>query len=406
MLKISRFAPILDPRHDIFCIMRQRPAVALLIETSNSYARGLLRGVKAYVREHEPWSIYLGEQGRGDSAPPWLARWHGRGIIARIENRRIADAVRRSGKAAVDVSAARLVPSLPYVETDDAAIARAAADHLLERGFKHFAYCGVDPFKWSAYRAEHFARYLRERGFDCHHYRPPRSGPIAWEQQQIALARWLRKLPRPVGVMAAYDIRGRQLLDACRGIDLAVPDEVAVVGVDNDELLCELADPPLSSVVPDAHRAGHTAAALLDRLMRGKLVPPEPVLIPPLGVATRRSTDVLATDDRVLAEAVRFIREHACEGINVVDVLRAVPLTRRVLEARFKDLTGRTPHEQIVKLRLDRVKELLAQTRLPLAVIARRAGFRHVEYLSAAFRRKIGQWPSEYRHGARLPASR
>lgn len=377
--------------------MRQRPAVALLIETSNSYARGLLRGVKAYMREHEPWSIYLGEHGRGDSAPPWLSRWHGQGIIARIENPSIARAIRRSGKPAVDVSAARLVPSLPYVETDDAAIARLAADHLLERGFKHFAYCGVDAFQWSAYRRDHFTRCIQQAGHDCGVYRAPRRGPIGWEQEQAALARWIRRLPKPVGILACYDIRGRQLLDACRGIEAAVPDEVAVIGVDNDQLLCELADPPLSSVVPDAHRTGYEAAAMLDRVMRRRPPAAPALLLPPLGVATRRSTDVLATDDRLISQAVRFIREHACQGINVEDVLRAIPLSRRVLESRFKDLTGRTPHEQIVKLRLDRVRELLAQTPLPLSVIARRAGFKHVEYMSTVFRKKTGQWPGEHR---------
>jgi LacI family transcriptional regulator len=180
-----------------------------------------------------------------------------------------------------------------------------------------------------------------------------------------------------------------------------VPDDVAVIGVDNDALLCELASPPLSSVIPNTHRTGYEAAALLDRMMRGKRVAPTAHLIAPLGVAARQSTDVLAVDDRAVARAVQFIREHACEGINVSDVLRAVPLSRRVLEQRFQRLLGHTPREEILHVRLNRVKQLLSETDLPLYLIAERTGFEHVEYLSVVFKRETGKTPSAFRDGAR-----
>jgi len=167
-----------------------------------------------------------------------------------------------------------------------------------------------------------------------------------------------------------------------------VPDEVAVLGVDNDRLLCDLADPPLSSVIPDTHRTGYEAAALLDRMMAGEKVPSDALLVPPLGVATRQSTDVLATNDPDLSAAVQFLREHAFEGIAVKDLLNEVPVSRRVLEARFKSLLGRSPHEELVRLRVERVKELLAETDLPLKAIALKVGVRHVEYVSVMFRRR------------------
>jgi LacI family transcriptional regulator len=199
--------------------------------------------------------------------------------------------------------------------------------------------------------------------------------------------------------MACFDIVGRQVLEACRQIDAAVPDEVAVVGVDNDELLCELADPPLSSVFPDTQRTGYVAAELLDKLMSGHRVPPKGHFIEPLGVIVRESSDVLAIEDADVSQAVRFIRAHACEGINVHDVLTAghIPLSRRVLESRFKKLIGRTPHEEIDRVQLNRVKELLRETDLPLTEIARRAGYEHVEYLSVVFKKKVGTPPSQYR---------
>ncbi|HEX7897850.1 MAG TPA: DNA-binding transcriptional regulator [Planctomycetota bacterium] len=371
--------------------MRARPAVALLIETSNAYARGLLEGIMAYVREHKPWSIYLPEQGRGAAPPAWLARWKGDGLIVRVETKEIARAVVRKRKPVVDVSAGRFIPSIPWVETDDQAIAKAAAAHLLERGFRRLAFCGDARFNWSKHRRTSFEALAREAGAELHVH----DAPLA--QEHDALVAWVRRLPKPVGVFAAYDIKAQQLLDACRDAGVAVPEEVAVVGVDNDELLCRLATPPLSSVVPNTGRTGYEAARLLDRLLRGEKVAPEAHLVPPLGVHARQSTDILAVEDREVAAAMRFIREHACDGITVEDVLRAVPLSRRVLERRFRKVARRTPHEEILRLRLERVKQLLAESDLSLERISTLAGFAHPEYMSVAFKREVGVTPGCHR---------
>jgi LacI family transcriptional regulator len=378
---------------------RRRRSVALLIETSNAYARGLLHGIHAYSREQGPWSIYLGEQSRGESAPSWLRQWRGDGIIARIESQAIADAVLASGLPAIDVSAARYIAELPFVETDDAAIARLAAQHLLQRGFRHFGYCGDPRFKWSSFRMEHFEQAIKTAGHTCQIYPPAQRGrrSMSWEEERANLGRWLQSLPKPAGVMAAFDIRGREVLDACQQIGVRVPDEVAVIGVDNDELLCDLTDPPLSSVIPDTRRTGYEAARLLDQMMAGKTVEARGYLIPPLGLATRGSTDVLAADESEVREAFRFIRDHALEGIKVEDVLAAVPISRRALESRFRKLLGRTPHEEITRVQIERVKELLAHSDLSLAAIAHRTGYKHVEYMSVVFKRETGQSPSGYR---------
>jgi LacI family transcriptional regulator len=377
-----------------------RKTVALLVETSNDYARGLLHGIVAYVREHRPWSTYLAEHGRGDAPPTWLSDWKGDGIIARVENARIAKAVAAVGLPLVDLSAANLVPGVPWVETDDRLIARAAFEHLAGRGFKHFAFCGDDHYNWSRWRGEAFCAAAKRQGSEPHVLSRITAGPRSregWGAEMERLARWVEKLPKPIGIMACFDLVGRQVLEACRLAGAAVPDEVAVVGVDNDELLCELADPPLSSVAPDTHRTGYLAASLLDQLMSGRSVRPGGHFMEPLGVVVRTSSDVLAIEDADVSAAVRYIRRHACEGINVNDVLAQAPLSRRVLEARFKKLIGRTPHEEIERVRLDRVKELLRETDLPLSEVARRAGYEHVEYLSVVFKKRVGSPPSEYR---------
>jgi LacI family transcriptional regulator len=201
--------------------------------------------------------------------------------------------------------------------------------------------------------------------------------------------------------MACNDIRGQQVLTACRAIGVAVPDEVAVLGVDNDEVLCDLADPPLSSIIPDTRRIGYEAAACLDRMMCGEPPPGPTTVIPPLGVVTRRSTDVLAVDDRALAHAARFIRERACEGITVQDILDGIPLSRSVFERRFLKTFGRTPKAEIVRTQLRRVMQLLAETDLPLKQIADRTGFEHPEYMSAAFKKRTGLTPGVYRRSVR-----
>jgi LacI family transcriptional regulator len=378
---------------------RRRKTIALLVETSNDYARGLLHGVVSYVREHRPWSTYLAEHGRGDAPPTWLATWNGDGIIARVENARIAKAVKASRLPVVDLSAANLIPGTPFVETDDAAIAKAAFDHLRERGFKHFAYCGDDQYNWSKWRGNHFESLVRQSGSQPHLL----SSTIGhrtndgWTDQMARLSAWIAALPKPIGIMACFDIVGRQVLEACRLVNAAVPDQVAVVGVDNDELLCELADPPLSSVAPDAHRTGYLAAQILDRLMSGKNAAHQKNLIEPLSLVVRESSDVLAIEDHDISQAIRFIRLHACEGINVSDVLREVPMSRRIMEARFKKLIGRTPHDEIDRVRLNRVKELLRETDLPMTEVASRAGYEHVEYLSVVFKKKLGLPPGQYR---------
>ncbi len=375
-----------------------RRRVALIIETSNEYARGILHGIREYVREHEPWAFSLGEHRRGEP-PDWLARWQGDGIIARIENDQIANAIARSKLPTVDVSAARRIPQLPWVETDNEAIARVAFDHLLERGYEHFAFVGAPPFQWSVEREEWFKRLARKSGHECHIM--PKTNDVhdapSGRERLNRLAKWISKLPKPIGLLAAYDIMAHEVIDACRSVNIAIPEEVAIVGVDNDELLCDLCDPPLTSIALDTDQTGYRAAELLDQMMCGNVVPGEPHLFKPIGIVPRQSTDSLAMSDPEVVKAVQYIRLHACEGISVTDLLEQVSTSRRVFEQRFREQVGKTAHQLIVQTRLDRVKEMLINTDLPLADIAHRCGFSHQEYMSVVFKKIMGLPPSEYR---------
>lgn len=379
--------------------MKTRRSVALLIETSNAYARGLLAGAIEYIRGNEDWSIHLPELQRGSAPPAWLANWRGDGILARIETEAMADAILKKRIPTVDVSAARHVPNIPWVETDDRQIAKIAVDHLRERGFKHLGFVGETGFNWSQWREQHFRAIAQQNNcnYYCYQSRRKRNQFPSPTTEQRRLAKWIDKLPKPIGIMACYDIKAREVLDACREFNIAVPEQVAVIGADNDELLCNLSDPPLSSVIPNSRKAGFAAAELLNQIMAGEQVRCDPILVEPIGVETRQSTDTLAIDDPDIANALRFIRHHATSGINVTDLLREIPLSRRILESRFQKRLGRTPHQEIIRQKISKVMQLLTETDLTLVEIANRTGFDHPEYLSVAFKKRTGKTPRAYR---------
>ncbi|MFO0890335.1 MAG: substrate-binding domain-containing protein [Isosphaeraceae bacterium] len=287
-----------------------------------------------------------------------------------------------------------------------------AAEHLLERGFRHHAYVGVDGRVWSQLRQEGFVKRIREAGFEPHLYQPPRSArDRVWGREQPSLARWLRSLPKPIGLMACNDDRGREVLEACRAGGLRVPEDVAVVGVDDDELLCELADPPLSSVALNAEAGGYHVAALLDRLMRAHArgqsarIKPRRLLVEPIGVVTRRSTEILALEDPEVAAAIRFLHDHAAESIGVGDLVAHLMISRRSLEIRFRKATGRTIHEELLRVRLERAMRLLRETDLPIARVAAGSGFSRPSYLAQVFRQNLGVTPARYRSQIRTPTA-
>jgi LacI family transcriptional regulator len=272
-----------------------------------------------------------------------------------------------------------------------------AAEHLRERGFRQFGFCGLprgmDPPLDD--RGEAFLLYLKSAGLPCSVF--PASRAMAWEQEQRRMAQWVRSLPKPAAVLTCNDSRGLQILRACVRAGIKVPDQVAVIGAGNDDCLCSLSHPPLSSVDLAPETIGYEAAALLDRMMSRRAPPLQPMLVPPRGIITRLSTDVLATDDAAVSQAVGFIREHAREDLRVADVLHHVKLSRSALEPRLKRVLGRTIHQEIHHVRIERVKALLATTNLPTKQVAGQTGFHSVQYLTRVFRNATGQTPASYR---------
>lgn len=367
-------------------------------------------GVAKFVREHHEWSVQSAEWRWTDGIPAWFKKWTGDGAIVWVETQELADIVRGLGVPAVDVRGSVKASKLPQIDSDDQMVANLAAEDLMQRGFRNYAFCGFVSANYSDIRSAFFKERLARAGFPCAIYQPPEISAnlqtLELEKRgllfQEHLAQWLKALPKPVGIMACNDIRGQQVMNASRRRELIVPEELAVIGVDNDEIFCELSDPPLSSVALDTMRIGYEAAALLERMMIGEQPPPGPILIPPLGVVARRSTDVLVMDDRQLAAGARFLREHAFDTITVNDAARAAGMSRRVFERRFAIQMGRAPKAEVLRLRLERAKALLANTDWPLARIAEQAGFKYGGYLHAVFSAKTGMTPGQFRRKVKM----
>jgi LacI family transcriptional regulator len=289
------------------------------------------------------------------------------------------------------------------VWADSEGAARVAAEHLLERGFEYFAYVGVPERIWSQRRGDSFCSAIRQSGFEPYIYQSPRSKKDRdWEREQSILAEWIKQLPKPVGIMACNDDRGREVLDACRFAGVHVPEEVAVIGVDDDELFCELADPPLSSVALNAEHGGYRTAQVLDQLMKHKLTTPQRLIVEPTHVVTRRSTDVKAYNGREVGTALGFIHRNRARDITVNDVAEATGLSRRNLEVKFRKAVGKTIREEIQRIRLDHAKRMLRETDLPISQIAEASGFNSPSYLTQVFRKEVGVTPAKYRSQVRI----
>jgi len=383
--------------------------VALIMDSSIAPRRNIIRGVARYVQEHEPWAIYLTPPLVEKSLSTWLKKWDGDGIIT-YANDPDAVVLKESKIPVVDLFGKVTSSNVALVHADDEAIGRLGAEHLQERAFQNFGfweYTHPDT-DWSIGRRRGFEAAVKRFGGSFHVYqsafpKPGSGGPELWESQQRELITWLRNLPKPTGVMTSTDLSGQQLLEACLRAGIHVPEEVAVVGADNDELICRIAIPALTSVVINDEQRGYEAAALLNRLMGGETPPNHPILIEPVSVVTRASTDIMATDDSAVAQAMRFIRSHCFEEIGLDEVVRAAGVSRSVLIRRFRKVVGRSVHQEIIRQRLNHAIELLADTDLELKVIARKAGFRSQAYMNAVFQERLGKTPGSFRDHLRPP---
>ncbi len=371
--------------------------VALLIGASGSFGRGLLNGIARFNREHGSWSTYIQSHASSTGIPPWFKSWHGDGALALIQNKEMTGHLQKMDIPVVNIRLTDHATGFPYLGLNHARVAELAAEHLFSLGLANFAFVGRRPGLNPGLdeRCRAFQAAVKAIGKSCSVF--PATDAGDWDADQNRLANWVLSLPKPVGIMACNDDRGLQLLDACRRCGATVPDEVAVVGVDNDEQFCELSIPPLTSIDTNAEQIGYEAAALLEQLMAGKAKPPISTELDPRGIVLRRSTDVIASEDPEVNRAVAFIRAHAGDGINVGDVLAYMRMSRDTLQDRMKKILRRTVHQEIERTRVERAKELLLHLDITIKQVAASTGFSTVQYMTQVFRNAVGETPGVFR---------
>jgi len=379
------------------------PKVILLIERSRAFGRGLLVGIAQYSNLHGPWLFCMEPEFYRKGTQPsyeWMRDLHATGIIAHVFGTRVMERIVGLGLPALICGIQEPTVNAYPIITDNVAIGRTAAEYFLRRGFRRFAYCGFDDMVWSRQRGESFSRVVAELDLEVTLYQTPKAKRRhAADSEPPFMADWLRSLPKPIAVMACNDDRSRDVLAACKIAGIRVPAEVAILGVDNDDLVCGLSYPRLSSIALSTQKAGYEAARVLDGLMLGQggATAGEEVPVSPLQVVTRQSTDVMAIEDREVAEAVHFVRQHSKEPIQVGDVAEAVGLSRRALEQRFRRVLSHSVHEEIRDSRVDQMAEMLMGTSLSVLQIARLMRYPDASNISRYFKQVKGTSPSGYR---------
>jgi len=381
--------------------------ILLNLIMSGNYGPGLLRGIAAYCQsQNQNTWIFRNLVGDNPCSDRQI-KTKVDGIIAHITDVQHARLLRRTFGAhtpIVDVGHILLVRGIPRVHTDEEHVGRMAAAHFMERGFRNLACYTYPVGLLSREREAAFRRHAAAAGLSVATYqwplkRPYKRHPLVLDS---GLQTWLKSLPKPVGILAANDSLAFELMESCLLAGIHVPEEVAVLGVDNNTVVCDLTEPPLSSIELDTSRIGFEAASLLERLMVQQSSADVTVLVPPVRVVERQSTDVVAVSDPKVAAALRFIRLHAHEGIQVNDILHAIPMARRVLESRFRRFLGRTPMEEIRRVRMEKAKEMLERTDIPVEQVAERCGFKDVKRLYVVFRSFTGMTPARWRRHFRL----
>jgi LacI family transcriptional regulator len=379
---------------------RVQPQVLLVFMARFEECSAMLKGVSQYQRSHRQWAAFLDDEARVEHDRRWLRSKKWNGVISRHTTPALVRGCAELGLPLVDLNDTPLFPGVPKIRPDNTAMGHLGAEHFIERGYRHFGFCGFANDGWACERRDGFLEALTLAGHACNVFDVEWPGDLTpfWDAKQTtALAAWLRRLPKPAAVMVSNDLRGLQVIGAAQTAGLLVPEEVAVLGANNDAIRCDLSYPPLSSVAPNAFQSGYQAAETLALLMEGQKPDTYDRRIEPLGVITRHSTDVLAIDDKNVAAALSFIREHACQGITVDEVLRHAFVSRSQLEKKFRRYLSRSPQAEIRGIQLTKIRQLLFETDFPLKKIAELTGFEHVEYMCVVFKRLTGQSPGEYR---------
>ncbi len=377
--------------------------IILLFDISEQYGQSLLAGIVNYYKENEPalfcrMPIYYREKIGIKGILKFAKEWGAHGIIAQLQYTRDVKKIADSGIVLILEDFKERFDEFPNITGGYFEAGQMGAEYFVKKGFKHFGFYGFRDIVWSRERLEGFEEYLNARGFEVYNFEYEELHVTDfWLYKPSALSKWLKSLPKPIAIMACDDARAQHITEACKHANIKIPEEVAVLGVDNDEMTCNLSDPPISSISLDTEKGGYEAAKLMDLMLRGKVKKTRNVMVMPTYIVTRQSTDITATTNEYIAVALNYIHKNLGKNINVSDVLAQVPASRRSLEKRFYEVTGTSVYKYILKLKMQRFSQRLLKTDKRISEIALDAGITLTNNLSRQFKQIHGCTPGEYR---------
>ena len=377
--------------------------VALLMDNSFAYNRAVMRGIHEHILENSGWFIH---QALPESRIlPALREWAPDGVIAHATEPEFAEGLKAWGGPVVSTTSALLDPPFPVVDVDHEAAGMLAARHFMDHGHSQFAFFGSKTTGFSLGRERGYCRELMSSGHavrTCHAdslLSRPRSE--SWVRSEEEIERWLLELPRPCAIFVSNDVSARTVTNACALLGLRVPEELSILSVDNDEFECLFTNPTLSSIEIPGIQIGRLAARALQQSMDGQATAPTGALLPPTHVIERQSTDLVATDDPAVRNAVAFIRAHHSEQLSVDQIAESAECSRRTLERRFRNALGRTVHDELTRQRLKRARRLLRETDLTVEAVSDRTGFTDQRRMNLVFKQNFGMTPLEFRRSLR-----
>jgi LacI family transcriptional regulator len=364
----------------------------------------MLNGIADFERTHQFWVSFLDDEARAEHDPQWLRSSQWDGVISRHTTPELARICAELKLPLVDLNDSEPLSGVPKIRPNNVGFGHLGAEHFLERSYQHFGFTGFSNNGWSCERRDGFVEGLQVVGKTCDVFDVEYPGSVTplWDKMQTdALVHWLCRLKRPVAIMACNDLRARQVMSAAHAANFLVPEEVAVLGANNERIRCELANPPLSSISPNAFQSGQKAAETLTCLLEQRLPASYDCRIDPSSITTRRSTDVLAIDDRIVTKTLSYIRQNACTGVTVNEVAERFQASRSKLEKKFRHHLGRSPQAEIRRVQVEKIKQLLVETDHSLKQIAELTGFEHCEYMSVVFKRLTAETPGAFRKRVR-----
>lgn len=380
----------------------------LLTDFTESFSYHLLKGVLAYSRNHEPWVVcrmppsYKNIYGI-EGVIKWAKKWQADAIIGTFNSDDNVDLFRQNGIIAIAQDYKSRFSNIPNITGGYREAGRMAAEFFINKGFRHFAFCGYRDTIWSQERCEGFYEYIAAQGFGNNFYSyQEQSLDDLWFYEAPPLLSWLKSLPQPTALMACDDNQGNHITEICKVNNIRVPDKIAILGVDNDEIICNLSDPPLSSISQNIARGGFEAAEMIEHLLNDEDAICKDIIIYPVNIVNRHSTDFYPTTDAYIHTVLKYIHQNLAADITVSDIVKQVPLSRRLLEIRFKQVTQESIHKYIFNLRMERFAQLLLASDAPIAEVAEQVGIDNLKNLSRQFKAIKNVTPNEYRKEHRM----